>query len=189
MTSLPDASELKRLTPAQWQHWFVDTVALVVTNTPPRSAAIFYQTDVKRDGTWIDKGCLVQRGIAAANAHLLFHKIVCRAPAGTTTNSRPAYAHLLCASREVRDDPDRATPDVLPTLGKMTWPRAIGLDAARVAVTWLRDHANARTIVDPFCGLGTALAVANELGLAAIGIEINPGRAEQARQLTIPIAK
>lgn len=183
LTSLPDASELRRLTFEQWRSWFVDAARLVIAATPPCSAAVFYQTDVKRDGRWIDKAHLVQQAIEAESAHLVFHKIVCRAPAGIATHARPGYAHLLGVSRELRDDPDRATPDVLPTLGRMTWPRAIGLDAARFATTWLRDHANARTIVDPFCGVGTSLAVANELGLDAIGVEINPGRAAKARLL------
>lgn len=186
LTSLPDGSELKRLSFDEWQRWFVDAATLVVRATPARSAAIFYQTDVKRDGRWIDKAFLVQQGALAAGVPLVFHKIVCRAPAGTTTHARPGFAHLLCYARELRDDDERATPDVLPRLGAMTWPRAIGLDAAHFAVEWLRDHANARTIVDPFCGIGTTLAVANRLGLGAIGVEINPGRSQRARTLTVP---
>lgn len=184
-TSLPDSAELRRLSFAEWQTWFLDTVELVVRATPPGSAAVFYQTDVKRDGIWIDKAFLVQQAAAAAGAHLLFHKIVCRAPAGTATFARPGYAHLLAVSRELRDPVESATADVLPELGAMTWPRAMGLDAARAAVAWLRDVANARTIVDPFCGMGTALAVANQLGLDAIGVERNPGRAEKARALQL----
>jgi hypothetical protein len=185
LTSLPDSSELKRLRFAAWREWFVDTTALIVRALPERSAAIFYQTDVKRDGTWVDKSFLVQRGIEAAGASLLWHKIVCRAPAGVATFARPGYAHMLCTSRGLTDDAERATPDVLPALGKMTWPRAIGLEAAHAAVLWLRDHAGATCIVDPFCGVGTALAVANRCGLAAIGVEIAPGRAGKARDLAI----
>lgn len=186
LTSLPDASELKRRSFAEWQAWFVDAAAAIARATPATAGAIFYQTDVKRDGRWIDKAFLVQQGIRTAGAHLVFHKIVCRAPAGMATGARPGYAHLLCVARELRDPAERATADVLPTLGAMTWPRAIGLHAARFAVAWLRDHAHARTIVDPFCGVGTALAVANDLGLDAIGVEINPGRAEKARNLRSP---
>lgn len=186
LTSLPDGSELKRLTFEQWQQWFTDAAELVVRATAPRSAAVFYQTDVKRDGAWVDKAFLVQRGALAAGAQLLWHKIVCRAPAGTATFGRPGYAHLLCFSRDLKDDVDRATPDVLPELGAMTWPKAIGLEAARAAVVWLRDHAGARCIVDPFCGIGTVLAVANAHGLAAVGVELAASRAEQARTLVLP---
>jgi len=185
LTSLPDSSELRRLPFEQWQSWFVTAATLVIHATSARSAAIFYQTDVKRDGRWVDKAFLVQQGALATNVPLVFHKIVCRAPAGVATHGRPGYAHLLAFSRELRDDSEQATADVLPRLGTMTWPRAIGLDAAFAAVTWLRDRARARTIVDPFCGVGTALAVANRLGLHAIGVEINPGRAERARTLAV----
>lgn len=185
-TSLPDSSETKGRTFEQWQQWFTDAAELVVRATHPRAATVFYQTDVKRDGAWIDKAFLVQRGALASGAHLLWHRIVCRAPAGTATFGRPGYAHLLCFSRELRDDVERATPDVLPELGEMTWPKAIGLSAAHAGVAWLRDHAGARCIVDPFCGIGTVLAVANHHDLAAIGVELAASRADKARELVLP---
>lgn len=185
LTSLPDASELRRWPFAKWQAWFVEAAEQVVRATPPQSAAIFYQTDVKRYGTWLDKSYLVQQGAYAAGARLLWHKIVCRAPAGRATFARPGYAHLLCFSRDRLDTVEAATPDVLPELGAMTWPRAIGLQAAHAAVLWLRDQVQARCIVDPFCGVGTTLAVANHHGLPAIGVELAPGRAQKARELSL----
>jgi hypothetical protein len=186
LTSLPDLAEFRHDDAAKWRAWFLAAAEQVVRSTPPHGAAVFYQTDVKRDGTWVDKSFLVQQAAYAAGASLLWHKIVCRAPAGQATFARPGYAHMLCFSRERRDAAiDAATADVLPELGAMTWARAIGLAAAHTAVVWLRDHAGARCIVDPFCGVGTALAVANHHGLSAIGIERNPGRAAQARTLTV----
>ncbi len=184
-TSLPDASEIKRFSFDEWQTWFVAAAETVVRALPARSAAIFYQTDVKRDGAWVDKAYLVQRGAYAAGARLLWHKIVCRAPAGIDTRTRPAYAHLLCFSRDLREDPMQSGPDVLPELGEMTWARAMGLAAAEFAVQWLKQSAGARCVVDPFCGVGTALAVANKLGLDAIGVELAQGRAQKARELTL----
>jgi hypothetical protein len=185
VTSLPDVVEFRHRDADRWHAWFVAAAALVLRSTPRDGAVIFYQTDVKRDGRWIDKGTLVQHAAAATDAALLWHKIVCRAPAGTATFARPGYAHLLCFAEQLRDTSEHATPDVLPELGAMTWPRAIGLTAARFAVGWLRDHAGARLIVDPFCGVGTVLAVANELGLPAIGVDNHAGRAEQARTLVL----
>lgn len=185
LTSLPDSSELRRLSFAEWERWFVEAAAQCLRAVPERSAAIFFQTDVKRDGRWIDKGFLLQRGAVAAEVPLLWHKIVCRAPAGTATRGRPGYAHLLCFSRGLRDEADDASADVLPQLGAMTWPKAIGLAAAELAVAWLQRHASARVVVDPFCGIGTVLAVANRHGLDAIGIDIAAGRAEQARLLQL----
>lgn len=184
-TSLPDRSEVRSLSFDAWRQWFTDAVELVVRSTPARSAAIFYQTDVKRDGVWVDKAFLVQTGAYAAGAQLLWHKVVCRAPAGRATFGRPGYAHLLCFSHELRDTLVRSTADVLPELGAMTWARAIGLAAAEAGVRWLAEHAAATTVVDPFCGVGTVLAVANRLGLHALGVERNPGRAAKARTLVV----
>ena len=185
LTSLPNFDELSHRDVARWRTWFVDAAQAVLAHTPRANAAVFFQTDVKHAGTWIDKAYLVQLAAERTGARLLWHKLALRAPVGTTTNARPGYAHLLCFTHADRDAADGAAPDVLPALGAMTWPRAIGLDVARFAVHWLRDHVGAGTIVDPFCGVGTVLAVAEQAGLDAVGIERNPGRADRARQLCV----
>jgi hypothetical protein len=185
ITSLPDSSEVPALGFEGWRRWFSDTSELICRALAPSSAAIFFQTDVKREGAWVDKAYLVQRGAEAAGSALLWHKIVCRAPAGTVTFGRPAYAHLLCFSRELKADPSHSTADVLPRLGEMTWARAMGVEACVAACRFLRERAGARVIVDPFCGLGTALAVANTLGLDSIGVELSKKRAEKARTLSV----
>lgn len=185
VTSLPDASELPRLGTDGWRDWFVDTVRLICEKVSPSSVAVFFQTDVKRDGCWVDKGFLVQLGAQKAGASCLWHKIVCRAPAGTTTFGRPAYAHLLCFSKELRLDAGQSLPDVIPRLGKMTWPRAMGLEACELVARFLTTNTACRSVVDPFCGLGTMLAVANAHGLHAVGVEKSPKRAERARRLDL----
>jgi len=169
-----------------WRVWFVDAARRVLDKTPDDGLAIFYQTDIKVARRWIDKAYLVQRAAEDTGHALLWHKIVCRHPAGTVTPGRPGYAHLLCFSRTVLPDLGRSTADVLPDLGTMTWSRAMGLDAARTAVRFIRTHAPGHTVVDPFCGVGTALAVANAEGLDAIGVELSPKRARKARNLTLP---
>ena len=40
-------------------------------------------------------------------------------------------------------------------------------------------------IIDPFCGVGTVLAVANRLGLPAIGVERSVRRCALARDLSV----
>lgn len=186
VTSLPDASELPRLGFDGWRRWFVDVAALACRSVAEESVAIFFQTDVKRDGLWVDKGHLVQLGAERAGAGLLWHKVVCRAPAGTTTFGRPAYAHLLCFSRGLRLTPAQSSADVLPRLGKMTWARAMGLEACDATCRFLVDQTRCRTVVDPFCGVGTVLAVANAHGLDAIGVELSRKRAARARTLELP---
>jgi len=58
----------------------------------------------------------------------------------------------------------------------MTWPKAIGLDACIVGMSFLKNAARVDTVIDPFCGQGTVLAVANYMGLNAIGVEISSKR-------------
>lgn len=185
VTSLPDYSELPGLGFEGWRSWFVDTVSLACRAVAETSVAIFFQTDVKREGIWVDKGYLVGRGAEAAGAACLWHKVVCRAPAGTVTFGRPAYAHLACYSRALRLEPKQSSADVVPSLGAMPWPRAMGVEACRATLAFLLAHTACRTVVDPFCGLGTVLAVANAHGLDAIGVERSPKRAARARALEL----
>ena len=184
VTSLPDVSEVSSMGFDGWREWFVATVALACAQSADDAPAVFYQTDVKRDGRWVDKAHLVALGAERAGAACLFHKIVCRAPAGTATFGRPSYAHLLAFSRGLRVPVGDSTADVLPALGEMTWSRAMGTAACEEACRFLLRSTACRTVVDPFCGLGTVLAVANAYGLGAVGVERSPKRAERARGLT-----
>ncbi|MDP3234806.1 MAG: SAM-dependent methyltransferase [Myxococcales bacterium] len=184
ITSLPDVSELG-LPFEAWREWFSDTAQLICERLAPTGVALFFQTDIKRDGRWVDKGYLVQRGAERAGSFQLFHKAVCRAPAGMTTFGRPAWAHLLAFSRELRVEPGESTADVLPKLGEMPWARAMGVEACEVAVRFAKETAEARVIVDPFCGLGTVLAVANRHGLDGVGVELSRKRAEKAKTLEV----
>ena len=182
-TSLPDASELPALGFDGWRRWFVEAAEAGCRAVADAAPAIFFQTDVKRHGAWVDKAYLVQQGAERAGARLLWHKVVCRVPPGITTFGRPAYAHLLCFSRTLSLDPARSSPDVLPNLGAMPWPRAMGTAACEAVVRFLVAETTCRTVVDPFCGLGTLLAVANAAGLDAVGVELSPRRAARAGRL------
>jgi hypothetical protein len=184
ITSLPDHSELPALGVDGWKTWFVDTVVLACRAVAADAVAIFYQTDVKHDGRWIDKGHLVMTGVDRAGSHALWHKIVCRVPPGTATFGRPAYAHMICASRTRRLAPGVSTPDVIAALGAMSWSRAMGAAACDAAVRFAASL-GARVVVDPFCGMGSVLAAANAHGLDAVGIELSRRRAAKARKLTV----
>ena len=184
VTSLPDATELS-LERGPWERWFEDAAALVLARTAPAAAAMFYQTDLRDRGAWVDKAAPCLRAAARAGVPLVFHKVVCRAPVGTPRSGLAGYSHLLCFSREAREDPRRATPDVLPAAGASTWTRGMGLEACVFACRWIAEHTKTRTIVDPFCGHGTVLAVANALGLDAVGVEKGAKRARRARTLRV----
>jgi hypothetical protein len=184
VTSLPDVSELSLALP-RWREWFLATVHLVVDCVPDEGAALFFQSDIKRDGAWVDKGSLVVRAAEDAGARILFHKIVCRRQPGQLTYGRPGYTHLIAVSRKLRCPEVLPIPDIVIDAGRLPWVRAMGIRAAAHAVRFCRDHAGATTILDPFCGVGTVLAVSNLLGVNAIGVERSTKRSEQARHLVV----
>jgi hypothetical protein len=184
VTSLPDHSELK-LGFDGWKRWFTVAATAACRAVADDAVAVFYQTDVKLEGRWIDKGFLVQLSAEVAGSQLLWHKVVCRVAPGSTTFGRPAWAHLLCFSRKLRLETAQAQPDVIPRPGAMTWARAMPTEACTAVVKFLMAHTRCRTVVDPFCGMGTMLAVANANGLDAIGVEISRKRAENARSLAL----
>lgn len=184
VTSLPDVSEVGTTLPV-WRAWFLDAVRLVVEAVPEESAAIFFQSDIKREGGWVDKGAMVVRAAEDAGARVLFHKIVCRRPAGMLTAGRPGFTHLIAVSRAMKCPDVLPIPDVIADAGPQKWVRAMGVRATAHAVRFAKEQVGARVVFDPFCGVGTVLAVANALGLDATGVEKARKRAEQARELSV----
>ena len=187
VTSLPDVSEVGKTLPV-WREWFLEAVRLVVEAVPDESAAVFFQSDIKRDGEWIDKGAFVIRAAEEAGARVLFHKIVCRRPPGMLTQGRPGFTHLIAVSRAMKCPDVLPIPDIIADAGRSLWVRAMGVRAAAHAVRFARDHARAKLIFDPFCGVGTIPAVANALGLDALGIELAKKRCEQSRAQIVTAA-
>lgn len=184
ITSLPDVSEVN-LPLSAWRSWFLEAVRLVVEAVPRENGAVFFQTDIKHEGRWIDKGALVVRAAEDAHAHVLFHKVVCRREPGKLTFGRPGYTHLLAVSRAAVVPDVLPLPDVIVDPGRQPWVRAMGIRAAAHAVRYVRDHLPTTTVLDPFCGVGTVLAAANALGLDAVGVEKARKRCERARALVV----
>lgn len=188
VTSLPDVVEMGGMSVSSWTTWFVDAARMVLDAVDDGGVAVFFQSDVKRGGLWIDKGALVQRAADAADTPLLFHKIVCRKPAGTVTFGRASYSHLLAYSRGVRPHPARATADVLPDGGFQMSAKSMGIVACLDACRFVARETTTTTIVDPFCGYGTVLAVANAIGLDAVGVDLSTRMVRRAQSLTIDLA-
>ena len=186
VTSLPDVSELPALGPGLdgWKRWFVATAARVMRWPAPGMPSLFFQSDIRHHGVWVDKAFLVQQAAEIVGATLVFHKIVCRHAPGTLTQGRPSYSHLLAfqlgGEALIARKP---SADVLPEAGEMAWSRAMGTRACEAACRFLLDETPARRVVDPFCGKGSVLAVANALGLDALGVELSAKRCRAARKL------
>jgi hypothetical protein len=186
ITSLPDVSEVD-LDLDGWQRWFVEAAGACMEVIGNEGVAVFFQTDIRARQVWIDKGALISQAAGRHGLVPLFHKIVCRLPPGTPTTGRASYAHLLAFARRPRAM-RRAVADVLPDGGFKPSVKSMGLEACRVACELVRFETPTRTVIDPFCGFGTVLAVANALGLEAIGVDHSARMVKKARTLQIEIA-
>jgi hypothetical protein len=173
------------MTLPQWKTWFTDAAALVLEKCPDNGLTIFYQTDIKVDGQWVDKSFLCQLAAERMGHTLVAHKIICRAKPGVVRFGRPAYSHLVCFSKTVRPEVAKSFADVLPEAGETTWTRGMGVKACELACQMVITYTDTKTVVDPFCGHGTVLAVANSMGLKAIGVELSLKRAKKARTLAL----
>ena len=183
ITSLPDVSEIPKITLHEWQKWFVETVDQIIRWIPDDAVAIFYQSDIRQNGYLINKAFLVMQGAQRAGAQLMWHKIICRKPPGTIAMGRPSYSHMLCISRNLTVQQNFLGADVIVDGGYMTWSRAMGLNACEIACRYLRDATPTRIVVDPFCGKGSVLAVANNFGFNAIGIDLSASRCRSATRI------
>lgn len=181
ISTLPDVSELG-VSLARWREFFVEAARVSLLAAADDGLCVFFQTDNKLAGRWVSKAGLVLRVADELEIPPVFHKIVCRKPPGSLLHGRPGYSHLLAFSRRAVDDAAHPSPDVLPDLGVMPWSHSMGTRAAEAAVVAIRRLSPATTrIIVPFCGIGTALAVANMHGFDVVGIERNRKRAEAAR--------
>ena len=187
ITSLPDVSELPHLGLDAWRRWFEDAAALVMECTPDQGVAIFFQSDIKHGGFWIDKGALVSRAAQRAGMSCLFHKIVCRKPPGSSSFGRATYAHMLGFARGQPRRQKQERVDVLPDGGFQPGTNSMGVHACLDACRFVKAETTTRTVVDPFCGWGTVLAVANALGLDAVGVDIALRMCRRASKLQIEL--
>jgi hypothetical protein len=187
VTSLPDISEVPHMGFDGWKHWFEDAARLTMDNVPDEGVAIFFQSDIRHAGTWVDKGFLVSKAAELAGMATIFHRIVCYEPPGTETFGRATYAHFLGFARVW--NPARSLPaaHVIPNAGPKPSTKSMGVDVCLDACRFVAAHTSTRTIVDPFCGFGTVLAAANACGLDAIGVDLSPRMCRRSRGLHIEL--
>lgn len=189
VTSLPDGAELPALGYSEWCDWFVAAARLVIRSLSPGAMAVFFQSDVLHRGFWVDKGAMVSEAAKGEGAELLWHKIVCRKPPGSTSFGRASYAHMLAFGRDLKPSPGACRVDVLPDGGFRPAVKSMGAIACRHACEDIIRITRTRTIVDPFCGYGTVLAVANALGLDSVGVDLSARMCRKARTLVVGSAE
>ncbi len=188
IASLPDISEFQTMSLADWKSWFFETAKLVLSKTSDDGVSIFYQSDIKYEGHWVDKAYIVQKAAEELGHELLWHKIVCRNPAGIATFGRPSFSHMLCFSKKFRiHDLAKSTADVIPDIGEKTWQRGMGFNACMIIAKFIKEEVGSHTIIHPFCGEGSMVSVANHIGLNAIGVEKSRKRAEKAQRIEVAL--
>lgn len=183
VASMPDFSEFSTFTLDEWKKWFEEMALLIFNSTSDNGVSIFYQSDIKQDGIWIDKAFLIQKVAEQLNINLLWHKIICRVPAGNTTFGRPAYSHILCFSKNLKLDYGKSTPDVIPHVGEKVWERGMGVDACVMIANFLKEQVRPEIVINPFCGMGSFVSVAEAFDLEIIGIEKSPKRAKSSEAI------
>ncbi len=187
VASMPDFSEFSNTTLGEYKNIFTDMAEKILIATPPNDVTIFYQSDIKVDGRWLDKAFLVQKAAEKLDHAQLWHKVICRVPPGMTTFGRPSYTHILAFSKNYTIDPKDSSADVLPQMGEKLWERGMGVKGAMMMAKFIKEKVGSHTLVNPFCGMGSLLAVGNAYELNVVGIERSPKRLKSAEVVKFSI--
>jgi hypothetical protein len=179
ITSLPDPEEIK-IPPGNWEGWLKTMLNDLEKSLDKDGVIIFYQTDRRDKGTILDKAYLIKEHFYSYDYNLVFQKIVLKMDVGKISLFRPSYTNLFGFSKSKKITTGKPTPDVIEA-GDMFYKNAMGLNACQTAINFVRPYTT--TIVDPFCGQGSILKVANDNGLDSIGIDIDKKQCTKARKL------
>ena len=179
ITSMPEMDEMA-MKIKEYEVFFRFSARLCLSSIKDDGYCIFLQTDRKHHG-WVDKGYWITDEARELGFHTVWKKIVLNKDVGRSDLFRPTYSTMLCFTK--KGAIGSLFPDVIYS-GEKTYSNAFGVDAVSLSVEYVKDQ-GIKEIVDPFCGSGTTLAIANNFGLDAIGVEIDKKMCEIARKLNI----
>lgn len=179
ITSLPDMEEV-RLDKNNWISWIKDTCLLLSESLNENGIIFFYQTDRKYKGEVIDKKSIISNVFFRLGYKNIFSKIVLKQEPNTINLFRPTYTNLFAFSKNVKSG--KTTADVIHA-GKMIYKNAMGLNACRVSIDFIKTKIDTDTIIDPFCGQGSVLKISNDMGFNSIGVEILKEQCDKAKKL------
>ena len=181
ITSIPEMEELG-IKIKEYEVFFRSAAIACLEATKDTGYCIFLQTDRKHHG-WVDKGYWITDEAKSLGFHMVWKKIALTKEAGKADLFRPTYSTMLCFTK--KGNVGKLFPDVIYS-GEKTYTHAFGLDAVALCVRYVKSQ-GVKEIVDPFCGSGTTLAVANSLGLDAVGLDISKESCESSRKLRITL--
>jgi hypothetical protein len=185
VASIPDAAELPNSAREPWKKWFCEVADAILARVHPHAPVMFYQSDVRHEGLWIDKAFFVQQAAERAGFSLLSHRIVCRRPAGTATFGRSTYSHMLLFSQTLRNSQKHGYSDVIPNGGPAAWVRGIGLHSCEAIVRMIQQESKSTTLVHLFSGKGLLLEVAREKGMDVIGVDLSKKQCRAAQRFDL----
>jgi len=181
VTSIPEMDEVK-LSFKEYVPFFRMTARLCLEAVKDKGYCIFLQTDRKYKG-WVDKSYLISDEANKLGIRMIWHKIALRTEVGKTDLFRPTYSHMLCYSKE---GPIGIPVTDVVQRGTVTYANGFGIDAVTLVIQFLKKH-KITSVVDPFVGSGTVVAVANAMGLKGVGVDIDKAQCAKAKALTIDI--
>jgi hypothetical protein len=179
VTSVPEMEEV-HLSKDKYEVFLKDAAKLCMEAVKDTGYVIFLQTDRKQKG-WIDKSYIISDAACELKIPMIWHKIALRQGVGTSGLFRPTFSHMLCYSKKGKVGP--VFPDVLER-GSITYENAFGMDAVNAVLEYVKKQ-GAKTVVDPFVGSGTTVALANKMGLKGIGVDIDPKQCKKAMALVL----
>lgn len=181
VTSIPEMEEIGT-NQSHYETFFRNAAHKCLKSVKDDGYCIFLQTDRKYKG-WIDKTYLTTDEAYKLGFKMIWHKIALRQKVGTSGLFRPTYSHMVCYTKKGKVG--KSFPDVMER-GEVTYENAFGKNAVVAVLKYLKDG-GIKNVVDPFVGSGTTIAIANELGMNGIGIDINKSMCKKAETLHITI--
>lgn len=185
LTSLPDASEIGLTDLNKYDDWVRRAATEIFASASEGCPVIFIQTDRRKDGRQFSKANLLINIAQEQGWFLLWHKIELTAEVGKSNLYRPTFRNMICFGRG-KMSAGQATPDVVAK-SKRLYDMAFGFEAARACLEFCKKFSN--HVLDPFCGYGTVLHVAEELGMNSVGVDIDPKCCEAAQNFKPEVSK
>lgn len=182
LTSLPEMEELD-MNLKEYEVFFREASKLCLESVKEDGYCIFLQTDRKHNGL-LDKGYWITDVAYSLGFHTIWKKIAIRREVGKIDIFRPTFSTMYCFTKKGKVG--KAVPDIIMA-GDTTYTHAFGIDAVGLCVDYVKGN-GVKTVVDPFAGSGTTLAVANAKGLSAVGVELLKQYCEMAKKLTVELA-
>lgn len=179
ITSLPDMDEINMDIP-EWTKWITRACIQLAAALDDDGIIFFYQTNRKHKGYLIDKSWMITNCFYFLGYKKIHEKIVLKQKVNTVSLFRPAHSKIFSFSKKLTSG--KGVPEVFDT-GKMLYKNAMGYNAAKSCVNYIKKHVDTDTILDPFCGQGSVLKIANDMGMNAIGIDILKEQCKLAKKL------